>query len=94
MDKLNYFNQYERSTRGVRMVSRAMGTGEIREDNTPILAHEGEKLLTKQEAKKEDTRKLVLEKLADTIVVKDDRDLDEVVYELLLRLRKAQENMP
>ena len=90
----NEANKYERSTRGVRMVSRAMGTGEIREDNTPILAHEGEKLLTKQEAKKEDTRKLVLEKLADTIVVKDDRDLDEVVYELLLRLRKAQENMP
>lgn len=33
------------------MVSRAMGTGEIRDDNTLINAHEGEKLLTAQEVR-------------------------------------------
>ena len=37
------------STRGIP--NRAMGTGIIARDNTLINAHQGEKLLTKQEAK-------------------------------------------
>ena len=58
-------NQYEAatSTRGVRFISRAMGTGEIRRDNTPILAHEGEKVLTKQETR-QGYGKYLLEKIS------------------------------
>lgn len=37
------------------MVSRAMSTGVIPDDNTPIMAHEGEKLLTAQETRQQES---------------------------------------
>ena len=89
----NEANQYERSTRGVRMVSRAMGTGEIREDNTPILAHEGEKLLTKQEAKQSSGNMppIIINNYGD---INDKMDVDDIMDEMLRKLKKAVENMP
>lgn len=88
----NEANQYERSTRGVRMVSRAMGTGEIREDGTPIMAHEGEKLLTKQETKQTKENK-PLEIRFENVTFTETADVDEIVKEMVRKLRKVQETM-
>ena len=87
-------NQYEAatSTRGVRFISRAMGTGEIRRDNTPILAHEGEKVLTKQETR-QGYGKYLVEKLADTIVIREESDVDVIMERMLRKLQKIQANM-
>ena len=88
----NEANQYERSTRGVRMVSRAMGTGEIREDGTPIMAHEGEKLLTKQETKQTKENR-PLEIRFENVTFTETADVDEIVKEMVRKLRKVQETM-
>jgi hypothetical protein len=86
-------NNYDasNSTRGVRMVSRAMGTGEIRNDNTPILAHEGEKLLTKQEAKQDKPPITVNNYFSGNI--EKTTDVDEVVAEMVRKLNKVIPNM-
>ena len=88
----NEANQYERSTRGVRMVSRAMGTGEIREDGTPIMAHEGEKLLTKQETKQTKENR-PLEIRFENVTFTETADVDEIMEEMVRKLRKVQETM-
>ena len=85
-------NQYERSTRGVRMVSRAMGTGEIREDGTPIMAHEGEKLLTKQETKQTKENR-PLEIRFENVTFTETADVDVIMEEMVRKLRKVQETM-
>ena len=72
--------------------SRAMGTGEIRRDNTPILAHEGEKVLTKQETR-QGYGKYLVEKLADTIVIREESDVDVIMERMLRKLQKIQANM-
>lgn len=86
-------DQYDEQmgTRGVP--SRAMGTGVIAKDNTLINAHQGEKLLTKQEVNQKNSRSVNVEKLADTIVVREDADIDKIVNKLVKRLEKVEGNV-
>lgn len=89
----NEADQYDRvmSTRGVP--SRAMGTGVIQRDNTLINAHEGEKLLTKQEAKQAKSGGINIAKLADSIVVREEADIEKITNSLVKRLEKVATNM-
>lgn len=86
-------DQYDEQmgTRGVP--NRAMGTGVIARDNTLINAHQGEKLLTKQEVKQQNSRSVTVEKLADQIVVREDADIDKIVNKLVKRLEKVEGNV-
>ena len=70
-----------------------MGTGVIARDNTLINAHQGEKLLTKQEVKQQNSRSVTVEKLADQIVVREDADIDKIVNKLVKRLEKVEGNV-
>ncbi len=74
------------------MVSRARGTGEIREDGTPILAHEGEKLLTKQETKQTKENR-PLEIRFENVTFTETADVDVIMEEMVRKLRKVQETM-
>lgn len=75
------------------MISRAMGTGEIREDGTPILAHEGEKLLTKQETRQAKDN-APLQVVFNGVTIEKEADVDVIVEELIRKIRKIQLNMP
>ena len=86
-------DQYDEQmgTRGVP--SRAMGTGVIARDNTLINAHQGEKLLTKQEVNQQNSRSVTVEKLADQIVVREEADIDRIVSKMVKRLEKVEGNV-
>lgn len=86
-------DQYDEfmGTRGVP--SRAMGTGVIARDNTLINAHQGEKLLTKQEVNQRNDRSVTIEKIADSIVIREDADIDKMISKLIKRLKKVETNV-
>ncbi len=87
-------NQYEAatSTRGVRFISRAMGTGEIRRDNTPILAHEGEKVLTKQETRQNGEKEGIIVNF-NGLTIEKEADVDVIMEMMLRKLLKIKANM-
>ena len=68
---------------------RAIGVSRVPKDNYPIMAHEGEVLLTKQEAKGLNRGNAVIEKLADTIVVREDADIDKITNALVRKLEQS-----
>lgn len=86
-------DQYDEQmgTRGIP--SRAMGTGVIARDNTLINAHQGEKLLTKQEVNQRNDKSVTIEKLADSIIVREDADIDKIVNMLVKRLKTVESNV-
>lgn len=86
-------DQYDEQmgTRGVP--NRAMGTGVIARDNTLINAHQGEKLLTKQEVKQQNSRSVTVEKLADQIIIREEADMDKFVSKMVKRLEKVEGNV-
>jgi tape measure domain-containing protein len=69
--------------------SRAMGVSQVPYDNYPIMAHEGERLLTKQEANKSNKGSITIAKLADQIVVREEADIEKIAKALVRELKLA-----
>ena len=72
--------------------SDAYGLSYVPYDNYPARLHEGERVLTAAEARAYNTRGggAVVQKLADTIVVREDADIDRIASELARKLREMQ----
>lgn len=74
--------------------NRAMGTGVIPKDNTLINAHQGEKLLTKQETNQQKSLgSVVFNKIADTLVIREEADIDKITNQLVKKMEKIATNM-
>ncbi len=65
---------------------KAFGINRVPRNDYLIRAHEGEKLLTKQEAnqykRNSSNGSLFLDKLADTIIVREEADIDKIVRKI------------
>ncbi len=72
--------------------SDAYGLSYVPYDNYPARLHEGERVLTAAEARAYNTGGggAVVQKLADTIVVREDADIDRIASELARKLREMQ----
>lgn len=70
----------------------AYGLSYVPYDNYPARLHEGERVLTAAEARAYNTGGggAVVQKLADTIVVREDADIDRIASELARKLREMQ----
>lgn len=73
---------------------RAIGVNRVPYDGYKILAHEGEKLLTKQEARQYEggSKGITISKLADSIVVREEADIDKIANKLVARIDEARFN--
>ena len=54
--------------------------------------HEGERVLTKQEARQGAGKSISIAKLADQIIVREDADIDKISAALVAKLMDAKEN--
>ena len=72
--------------------SDAYGLSYVPYDNYPARLHEGERVLTAAEARAYNTGSggVAIQKLADTIVVREDADIDRIASELARKLREMQ----
>lgn len=72
--------------------SDAYGLSYVPYDDYPARLHEGERVLTAAEARAYNTGGggAVVQKLADTIVVREDADIDRIASELARKLREMQ----
>lgn len=72
----------------------ATGLDRVPYNNMPALLHEGERVLTRQEANRMDrgVQGVQIAKLADSIVVREEADIDRIARALCDRLSKAGEN--
>ena len=72
---------------------RAFGINRVPRNDYLIRAHEGEKLLTKQEAnqykRNNSNGSLLIDKLADTIIVREEADIDKIVRKLNKKIALA-----
>jgi tape measure domain-containing protein len=73
---------------------RAIGVPRVPHDNYPIMAHEGERLLTKQEVSqgKGGGGNINIAKLADTVIVREEADIDKIVDKFVTRLTATRMN--
>jgi hypothetical protein len=86
-------NNGANNTQGMFGFSRAMGVTRVPYDGYPIVAHEGEQLLTKQEANNyKNGNGVLVQKLADTIVVREDADIDKIANALVKKIKLAGMN--
>lgn len=69
----------------------AVGSPRIPKDDYPARLHKGEKVLNRREADEYDkgSKGIIIPKLADTIVVREEADIDKIMYSLNRNLRKA-----
>lgn len=72
--------------------SHAFGLARVPYDNYPALLHEGERVLTKQESNSMGGS-VTIPKLADTIVVREQADIDKIADALSKRLLQYSLNM-
>ena len=72
--------------------SDAYGLSYVPYDNYPARLHEGERILTAAEARAYNAGGggVAIQKLADTIVVREDADIDRIASELARKLREMQ----
>ena len=85
------------------MPSRAMGTGVISDDNTPILAHSGEKLLTANETRQQESSSsskgidlsgMIINVAGSIVGYEGLEDLTDNITEIMLRkMSKVAANM-
>lgn len=70
---------------GKKGARHAYGLGRVPKDNYPVRLHQGEKVLTRAEADRYDggsSKGVLINKLADTIVVREEADIDKIVTEI------------
>lgn len=75
--------------------SRAMGESYVPRDNTPYMLHQGEKILNAREARENKGTKgtFTIAKLADTIIVREEADIDKIIDGIVKELDLAAVNM-
>jgi hypothetical protein len=73
--------------------SRAIGVQRVPYDNYPALLHEGEQVITKQEAKSTGKGSFHIAKLADNIIIREEADIDKVATALANKLLNTSFNM-
>lgn len=83
---------YESAVSGDYGAGNAYGLSYVPYDDYPARLHEGERVLTAAEARAYNTGGggAVVQKLADTIVVREDADIDRIASELARKLREMQ----
>ena len=83
---------YESAVSGDYGAGNAYGLSYVPYDNYPARLHEGERVLTAAEARAYNTGGggVAIQKLADTIVVREDADIDRIAAELARKLQEAQ----
>lgn len=88
-DDSAYYNGY---LGGADAAENAYGLSYVPYDDYPARLHEGERVLTAAEARAYNTGGggAVVQKLADTIVVREDADIDRIASELARKLREMQ----
>lgn len=75
---------------------KAMGQRYIPYDEYPIIAHQGERILTASEARRYDSGRsesAISIKIADSITVRSDADIDKITDALVQKLKRARFNM-
>jgi hypothetical protein len=71
----------------------AFGKARVPFNNYPALLHEGERVMTKQEVLQSKSNKsVVVGKLADTIIVREDADIDKIADALVNKLEATALN--
>lgn len=80
-----YENMQERQNyyKSSRAVNRAMGIDRVPYDNYPIMAHEGEKLLTRVEADNYSRPSTFIAKLADMFIIREEADIPKIAAALV-----------
>lgn len=79
----------------VNAQGRATGIPRVPYDNFPALLHEGESVLTKRETNnmRNGMGSVSIAKLSDTIIVREDADIDRIANALVGRIKQAAINM-
>lgn len=82
------------SSSGGKGNRHAFGMARVPYDDYPALLHEGERILTKQEANSsKGLGGISIAKLAETIVVREEADIDRITNSLVAKLQKTGFNM-
>lgn len=83
----------EENTKSTRRNPRTFATGlpRVPYDGFPAILHEGEQVLTRQEANQRSYAGVQIAKLADSIVVREDADIDKIARALVEKLSAAAE---
>lgn len=71
----------------------ATGLDRVPYNDTIVRLHEGERVLTKVEADKQDRYSINIPKLADLIIIKEEADTERIISHLASELRKHVINM-
>lgn len=80
------------STKNSKSMPYAFGVSRVPYNNYPALLHEGERVLTKQEANKTAGLSISIAKLADHLVIREEADIEKVTERLALKLYKYSLN--
>ncbi len=83
---------YESYIKSSKAMPYAFGVGRVPYNNYPALLHEGERVLTKQEANKTAGFSINIAKLADHLVIREEADIEKVTERLALKLYKYSLN--
>ncbi len=80
------------SSKNSKSMPYAFGVSRVPYNNYPALLHEGERVLTKQEANKTAGFSINIAKLADHLVIREEADIEKVTERLALKLYKYSLN--
>ncbi|KUO58967.1 MAG: hypothetical protein APF84_05800 [Gracilibacter sp. BRH_c7a] len=77
------------------LLTHAIGIPRVPYDNYPALLHEGESVLTKRETNnlRNGMASISIAKLSDTIIVREDADIDRIANTLVSRIKQTAINM-
>lgn len=70
---------------------KAFGLTRVPRDNFPALLHQGERVLTASQAREDDqeSRSVIVDKLADTLVVREEADINKIATALARELSRS-----
>lgn len=85
-----FANNYQGTPGGVN--GHATGLQYVPYDGYIAKLHEGERVLTRQEARQGTGKSITVTKLADQIIVREEADIDKLASKLVVKLMDAEEN--
>ena len=74
----------------IELGTYAYGLARVPYDNYPALLHEGERVLTAAEARRYGGTNLQIAKIADTVVIREDADIDRIAAAIADRVQQAR----